>query len=131
MEPDRSQQTSSHQYEDNQHSPSNKKQPKDRLGQAVVSMICGIFGLLLLILAWYETNIRTESYFYRGPDYTLGFIAASWFISIPGFILGVRARRSPKGRGMAIAGITLALISVGLMIASLVVTLWYKIKLSS
>ncbi|MCP1358587.1 hypothetical protein [Aneurinibacillus migulanus] len=79
-----------------------KKEPKDRLGQAVVSLITGIFSIFFLLLAFPNMNIN--------PGVGAFQIALSFILALIGFVLGIRARKSPKGRGLAIAGITLTVV---------------------
>ncbi|MED0671749.1 hypothetical protein P4S95_16350 [Aneurinibacillus aneurinilyticus] len=79
-----------------------KKEPKDRLGQAVVSLITGIFSIFFLLLAFLNMGINLGIATLQ--------IALSFILAFIGFVLGIRARKSPKGRGLAIAGITLTVV---------------------
>jgi len=107
-----------------------KNQPKDRLGQAVVSMIFGIFGILFFIVAMIKMSFDTQYSYTISP----GAIISSFFafiLNIVGFILGIRARRSTKGRGMAIAGITLTtlplIVTIIIIIATFVLS-YYMLR---
>ncbi|GAA0133475.1 hypothetical protein YSY43_03150 [Paenibacillus sp. YSY-4.3] len=91
-----------------------KKQPVDRLGQAVVSLIFGIFGMFLFLLSCIMMNIDSQ-YSYTTSPGTMFTIVIAYIVNTVGFILGIRARRSTKGRGMAIAGITLTALPFVLM----------------
>ncbi|GIP57174.1 hypothetical protein [Paenibacillus woosongensis] len=91
-----------------------KKQPVDRLGQAVVSLIFGIFGMLLFLLSCIKLNMDSQ-YSYTTSPGTMFTIVLAYIVNTVGFILGIRARRSTKGRGMAIAGITLTALPFVLM----------------
>ncbi|PPA88404.1 hypothetical protein C4A76_08620 [Brevibacillus laterosporus] len=82
-----------------------KNQPQDRLGQAVVSLIFGIFGIILFLMSWFMLNYNSR--YYTVSPGTMLTIFLAFIINVTGFILGIRARNSSKGRGMAIAGITL------------------------
>ncbi|MGG3283158.1 DUF4190 domain-containing protein [Paenibacillus solani] len=92
-----------------------KNQPKDRLGQAVVSMIFGIFGILFFIVAMIKMSFDSQYSYTTSPGTMITFLFA-FILNIVGFILGIRARRSTKGRGMAIAGITLTTFPLIVMI---------------
>ncbi|WP_126425165.1 hypothetical protein [Brevibacillus marinus] len=85
---------------------SSKDQPKDRLGQAVVSFIFGIFGIILFIFSWMKIYYES-SYYYSTSAGTVITSFFAYVLSVIGFILGIRARRSSSGRGLAIAAITL------------------------
>lgn len=74
------------------------KPAKDRLGSAIVSLITGIFSILFLLLAVPMGSAA------------VAFIFLSCILSIIGLPLGIRARKSTSGRGLAIAGITLTVI---------------------
>jgi hypothetical protein len=81
-------------------SSNSKKQPvepKDRLGQAVVSLITGIFSIIFFLAV---PNMNAEQ------EAGIPLLLLSILLAFIGFILGVRERKSPKGRGMAIAGMT-------------------------
>ncbi|WP_019639320.1 hypothetical protein [Paenibacillus fonticola] len=91
-----------------------KKQPVDRLGQAVVSLIFGIFGIFLFLLSCIKMNIDSQ-YSYTTSPGTMVTIVIAYIVNTAGFILGIRARRSANGRGMAIAGITLTALPFVLM----------------
>lgn len=91
-----------------------QKQPVDRLGQAVVSLIFGIFGIILFLLSCVKMNYDSQ-YSYTTSPSTMLTIVIAYIINAVGFILGLRARRSTKGRGMAIAGITLTALPFVLM----------------
>ncbi|MGG3874780.1 hypothetical protein [Brevibacillus laterosporus] len=82
-----------------------KNQPKDRLGQAIVSMIFGIFGIILFVMSCFMLNYSSR--YYTPSPGTMLTIFLAFIINASGFILGIRARNSTNGRGMAIAGITL------------------------
>ncbi|MGZ9583149.1 DUF4190 domain-containing protein [Paenibacillus marinisediminis] len=115
------QQTSARQPAQAQKAPT-KKQPIDRLGQAVVSLIFGIFGILLFFLAFIKMEFDS-TYLYTISPGTMMTIIIDYILSVTGFILGIRARRSIKGRGMAIAGITLTALPVVLMTLLFLATL--------
>ncbi|MED4572715.1 hypothetical protein P9302_25100 [Brevibacillus agri] len=115
-----SQQTSASQNA-NKQKPSKQSEPKDRLGQAVVAMIFGIFGLILFIVTWLKMDYdSTHSYTISAGTAITAFFA--FIFNVAGFILGIRARRSSKGRGMAIAGITLTAIPFVLITLFLVIS---------
>lgn len=92
-----------------------KNQPKDRLGQAVVSLIFGIFGILFFIVGMLKLGFDSQ-YSYTTSTGTMATILFAFILSVVGFFLGIIARRSSKGRGMAIAGITLTTLPVVVMI---------------
>ncbi|KHF35417.1 hypothetical protein VQ056_21340 [Paenibacillus sp. JTLBN-2024] len=94
-----------------------KKPPKDRLGQAVVSLIFGIFGILMFIMSLFAMDLGSG---YEAPAGAMFMMLLSFIVSLIGFVLGIRARRSPSGRGMAIAGITLTAIPVALMTITII-----------
>lgn len=92
------------------------KTQKDRLGSAVVSLITGIASILFLFLG-----------FALGES-GMAFVILSFILSIVGLTLGIRARKSPNGRGMAIAGITstvvpLILVSVVAILAVVLIAM--------
>ncbi|MNJ45644.1 hypothetical protein D3C77_407500 [compost metagenome] len=91
-----------------------QKQPVDRLGQAVVSLIFGIFGIILFVLSLVKLNYDSR-YSYTTSPGTMVTMILAYIVNAVGFILGIRARRSTKGRGMAIAGITLTALPFVLM----------------
>ncbi|MFC3749540.1 hypothetical protein [Paenibacillus sp. GCM10012306] len=74
------------------------KKEKDRLGSAIVSLITGIFSILFLLLGFSMGEPR------------MALIVMSGILSIIGLPLGIRARKSSSGRGLAIAGITLTVV---------------------
>lgn len=86
------------------------KTEKDRLGSAVVSLITGIFSILFLFLS-----------FLMG-EAGIAFLILAFILSIIGLPLGIKARKSPNGRGLAIAGITLTVVPFILPIVSIVLT---------
>ncbi|MGG3508009.1 DUF4190 domain-containing protein [Paenibacillus lautus] len=92
-----------------------KNQPKDRLGQAVVSLIFGIFGILFFIVGMLKLGFDSQ-YSYIPSTSTMATIFFAFILSVVGFFLGIIARKSSKGRGMAIAGITLTTLPVVVMI---------------
>lgn len=98
----------------NKQKPPTQNQPKDRLGQAVVSLIFGTFGIIFFIFAILKMDYDSK-YSYTTSAGTLITIIFAYILNVVGFILGIRARRSPKGRGMAIAGITLTALPVVVM----------------
>ncbi|HWO97750.1 MAG TPA: DUF4190 domain-containing protein [Bacillus sp. (in: firmicutes)] len=73
---------------------------KDRLGSAVVSLIMGIFSIIFLFLSLLI------------PVIGIIFFILMIFPAFIGFPLGIIARKSSNGRGMAIAGIVLNSISL-------------------
>ncbi|WP_338551566.1 hypothetical protein [Paenibacillus sp. KS-LC4] len=89
----------------------NKKQPKNRLALAIISLIFGIISVLLCIGGLF-TLIGTALNPYA--DDTVGmasFIISGILIfifSLLGFIFGLASKRSSSGKGMAIAGIILS-----------------------
>jgi hypothetical protein len=106
----------------NKQKASPKDQPKDRLGQAVVSLIFGIFGIILFFVSLIKMDYdSTHSYTFSGGTAIITFFA--YILNVVGFILGIRARRSSNGRGMAIAGITLTAFPLVIMTLFFVVTL--------
>lgn len=113
-----SQQTSANQPANTQKPPT-KTQPVDRLGQAVVSLIFGIFGIILFFLSWVKMEYDS-THLYTTSAGTVITIFFAFILNVVGFILGVRARRSSKGRGMAIAGITLTAVPFVVMTLFLV-----------
>ncbi|MFF2019707.1 hypothetical protein [Paenibacillus sp. NPDC058177] len=74
------------------------KKEKDRLGSAVVSLITGIFSILFLLIGFSMGDLGVAS------------LILSCVLSIIGLPLGIRARKSTSGRGLAIAGITLTVV---------------------
>ncbi|MDL1163812.1 DUF4190 domain-containing protein [Yersinia pestis] len=92
-----------------------KNQPKDRLGQAVVSLIFGIFGILFFIVGMLKLGFDSQ-YSYMPSTGTMATIVFAFILSVVGFFLGIIARKSSKGRGMAIAGITLTTLPIVVMI---------------
>lgn len=94
---------------------SKKKQPVNRLGQAVVSLICGIFGILLFLNSLSKFQLASTYYYYDPMPMAMFTMMVSFIVNLLGFVLGIRARRSISGRGMAIAGITLTAVPVVLM----------------
>lgn len=92
-----------------------KNQPKDRLGQAVVSLIFGIFGILFFIVGMLKLGFDSQYSYMTSPG-TMATIFFAFILSVVGFFLGIIARKSSKGRGMAIAGITLTTLPVVVMI---------------
>jgi len=98
--------------------PSENFKPRvDRLGQAVVSFIFSILSLFLLLLFFVAFD-RFASYrgYYDEPPYgviVLFFITLAF--TLVGFVLGIRARNSASGRGLAIAAITISSIPLGIL----------------
>lgn len=100
----------------------NKVKPqKNRQGSAIVSMILGIVSTLFLLLAIITAIATSNQMYSTGIDAV--FAGISGFISLLGFPLGLWARNSSKGRGMAIAGITLTILPFLFMVASFVTSL--------
>lgn len=83
---------------------------KDRLGSAIVSLITGIFSILFLFLGF----VMGES--------GVTILIISFVLSFVGLILGIRARKSSSGRGLAIAGITLTVVPFVLSIVAIIFT---------
>lgn len=82
-----------------------KEKPRpDRLGRAVVSFIFSLFGFFLFILTFkaFDDNAYLYS---NGP---LIFFVIVLIVNLISFILGINARRSSSGRGLAIAAITIS-----------------------
>lgn len=86
------------------------KTEKDRLGSAIVSLITGIFSILFLFLGF----VMGEA--------GIAFLIFAFILSIVGLPLGIKARKSPNGRGLAIAGITLTVVPFILSIVGIVLT---------
>lgn len=102
-----------------------KKVPpqKDKQGSAIVSMILGIIAALFILLA---IVVDVVTY---GSDASVVFFGFSIVASLIGFPLGLSARKSSKGRGMAIAGITLTFIPFLLAIFVLISSFFYMVSM--
>lgn len=102
-----------------------KKVPplKDKQGSAIISMILGIFASLFILLA---IVVDVVTY---GSDASVVFFGFSIVISLIGFPLGLSARKSSKGRGMAIAGITLTFIPFLLAIFALISSILFMVSM--
>ncbi len=77
-----------------------KKIQKDRLGSAIVSLILSLFSIIFLII---EIIVVIN---FGEPGLTASILAFA--LAIIGMILGVRAKNSSKGKGMAITGFVLS-----------------------
>jgi hypothetical protein len=82
---------------------------QNRFGRAVLALIAGIFAMTFLIL--FVPNL-----FMRSKAAVLWLILSIIF-SLVGFVTGLSARRTTKGRGLAVAGITLTAIPLLMMVA--------------
>lgn len=91
---------------------------RNRLGQAVVSFIFSFLSVIPLIL-FFITLDGATSRLYVYPDYdpyeaVAGVVIVELvlflFFNLLSIILGVRARKSTSGRGLAIAGLTISII---------------------
>jgi len=69
-------------------------------------MIFGIFGIILFIVGMMKLNDDSLYSYTTSPGTAISLFFA-FVLNLVGFILGIRAKRSSSGRGMAIAGITL------------------------
>lgn len=80
-----------------------KTKSKDRLGQAVVSLIFAIFGFLFFIVSIFIMifNSHTSD---TSTVFTVISLFLAFILNFIGLILGSRAIRSSRGRGIAIAG---------------------------
>lgn len=92
--------------------------PKDKQGSAIISMILGIVTALFIFLA---IVIEVITYGYTDVGQTF-FIIACVF-SLVGFPLGLSARKSSRGRGMAIAGIALTVLPFLIMILAIILSI--------
>lgn len=87
-----------------------------QLGDAVArKLIFGIFGILFFIVGMLKLGFDSQ-YSYMPSTGTMATILFAFILSVVGFFLGIIARKSSKGRGMAIAGITLTTLPVVVMI---------------
>lgn len=85
-----------------------KKKPKDRLGTAITSMILSSISIFILIGA---TSRAMDELDYRdsvSPG-VLMLLVLAFILAFIGFINGITASRSPRGKGMAITGIVLSI----------------------
>ena len=85
------------------------KVQKDRLGSAIVSFISGIFSIVFLFLSFVMGECVAP-------------LIVSFILSIIGLTLGIRARTSSSGRGLAIAGITLTVVPLIISIVMIILT---------
>ncbi|MDR9749405.1 hypothetical protein [Paenibacillus taichungensis] len=95
------------------------KQLKNRLGAAIVSMILGIISAIFVVFA---IVIEVVTY---ASGVGLTFVIIAGISSLVGFPLGLSAIKSSKGRGMAIAGITLTILPFLFVVIALVITIMY------
>ena len=102
----------------------NKVPPQlDKHGSSIVSMILGIIAALFILLA---IVVDVVTY---GSDASVVFFGFSIVVSLIGFPLGLSARKSSKGRGMAIAGITLTFIPFLLAIFVLISSVFFMVSM--
>lgn len=107
---------------------SSKNQQIDRLGQAVVSLIFGIFGIILFIVSLMKMEYdSSHNYTMSAGTAITSFFA--YILNAVGFILGIRSRRSSKGRGLAIAGITLTAFPFVIMTLFLIASIFVNFLL--
>lgn len=109
------------------------KLQKDRYGMAIVSLIMGIFSAILFILGImnlaFEIGMAYSGFYSTGgvETGTIYFLFSIIFALI-GFPLGFMARKSPKGRGMAIAAMTLTFLPLLLFLIIIFVSLFNTIR---
>jgi hypothetical protein len=94
------------------------KPQKDRLGSAIASMILGIFASIFTLFA-IITSVN-ESYMGYTSDIGATYMIIAGVFSLVGFPMGLRARKSTRGRGMAIAGIILTFFPFMFLILALI-----------
>ncbi|WP_211750097.1 hypothetical protein [Paenibacillus sp. Marseille-Q4541] len=90
----------------------------DRLGRAVVSFIFSFIGLASFTLFCMAMETYSTSY---DPNETgiLVTTILTLMINLTSFFLGISARRSTSGRGLAIAAITISAIPLTIVIGLL------------
>ncbi|SFE61138.1 hypothetical protein SAMN04487969_104157 [Paenibacillus algorifonticola] len=92
-------------------SAANKKQPKNRLALAIISLIFGIISVLLCVgglLSFIGTALDPYANDTAGMASVIISAVLIFIFSLLGFIFGLAAKRSSSGKGMAIAGIILS-----------------------
>jgi hypothetical protein len=93
----------------------------DRLGRAVVSFIFSFIGLASLALFYRVMEANNASYNTNETGILIT-IALVLIINATSFFLGISARRSTSGRGLAIAAITISAIPLTLVVLLLLGT---------
>lgn len=93
----------------------------DRLGRAVVSFIFSFIGLASLGL-FHMAMEANKSYNTNGNGIMVT-MALVLLINATSFFLGMSARRSTSGRGLAIAAITISSIPLALMLLLIIGTM--------
>ncbi|MFJ7978449.1 hypothetical protein ACIQZI_22845 [Peribacillus sp. NPDC096379] len=104
------------------------KPQKNRQGSAIVSMILGIISTFFLLLAIITAVATSNQMYSSGIDGV--FAVISGIVSLLGFPLGLWARKSSKGRGMAIAGITLTILPFLFVVFGLIATVFIYSRFS-
>lgn len=96
------------------------KAPVNRQGQAVASLMFSLLGILsfLYILNHLNEVIKYNSIF---TSKLKPVMITSFILNIIGFALGIRARHSARGGGIAIVGATFASIPLGICVVILLV----------
>ncbi|SYX81721.1 conserved membrane protein of unknown function [Paenibacillus alvei] len=96
------------------------KAPVNRQGQAVASLMFSLLGILsfLYILNHLNEVIKYNSIF---TSELKPVMITSFILNIIGFALGIRARHSVRGGGIAIVGATFASIPLGICVVILLV----------
>ncbi|TQR41747.1 hypothetical protein [Paenibacillus popilliae] len=99
---------------------STPKAPVNRQGQAVASLMFSLLGILsfLYILKHLNEVIKYNSIF---SSELKPVMITSFILNIIGFALGIRARHSARGGGIAIVGATFASIPLGICVVILLV----------
>lgn len=103
------------------------KPQKNRLGSAVVSMILGIISTIFFLLSILTVVVFSNTIFGTGHlDLILFCFSAP--CALLGFPLGIWARKSAPGRGMAIAGMTLTFIPFMLSLILLIGAMTFNFR---
>ncbi|MED5018809.1 hypothetical protein P9847_15980 [Paenibacillus chibensis] len=102
-------------------SPSKKQiKQQDRLGRAVVSFIFSLIGLIFMFLFFKALSISASNF--SNSTGIIVFFFIVYFLNALSFFLGISARRSTSGRGLAIAAITISAIPFAILTIFLVLT---------
>lgn len=94
----------------------------DRLGRAVVSFIFSFIGLASLALFHMAMEANKANYNTNGTGIMIT-MALVLLINATSFFLGISARRSTSGRGLAIAAITISTIPLALILLLIIGTI--------
>lgn len=108
-------------------SPPAPKTAVNRQGQAVASLLFGSLGILtfLYILSNLSTALKFNTLFSSEQKQVM---ITSFILNLIGFILGISGKRSSRGSGIAVVGMTLSSIPLGICLVILIV--WVMMKLS-